>query len=171
MFVSDSEWDMILRALLLGPIALVWIIITVRVIGLRAFSKMAAFDFAVTVAIGSLLAMAATATDWIMFGERLLSMTALLFAQFLIAKSRLNSRLFSKIVSNDPLILMRNGKFDDDALHRARVTRDDVIAKMREANALRFDDVAAVILETTGDISVLHGSNSVDDKLLEPVRD
>ena len=41
---------------------------------------------------------------------------------------------------------------------------------LREANALQLSQVRAVILEDTGDVSVLHGPEEVDDELLEGVR-
>ena len=50
------------------------------------------------------------------------------------------------------------------------MTRSDVLAKLREANVLAMTDVRAVVLETTGDISVLHGDAQVDDILLAGVR-
>lgn len=51
-------------------------------------------------------------------------------------------------------------------LRRARVPETDLIAKLREANVLNLDQVRAVVLETTGDISVLHGGPDGPD--LEP---
>ena len=73
------------------------------------------------------------------------------------------------VLSNKPRLLMRDGVMNEEALKAARVTKSDVIAKLRESNALDFDKVRAVILESTGDISVLHGDH-FDDRLLENVR-
>jgi uncharacterized membrane protein YcaP (DUF421 family) len=170
MFFEDPLLDVVARGLLLGPVALAWIIVTVRVTGLRSFSKMASFDFAVTVATGSLLAMSATAKEWDEFAVRLLAISALLGTQWVIAKTRLFSDGFDAATSNRPIILMRDGKFRDDAMRRSRVTRGDIIAKLREANALQLGEVRAVILETTGDISVLHGEEEVDELLLDSLR-
>ena len=63
---------------------------------------------------------------------------------------------------------MRDGLIDEDALAKTRVARDDLIAKLREANVRSFKMVRAVVLETTGDISVLHG-DTLDDELLTGV--
>ena len=41
-------------------------------------------------------------------------------------------------------------------MRRAHVTRDDVRAKLREANVLDYSQIRAVVFETTGDVSVLH---------------
>lgn len=54
----------------------------------------------------------------------------------------------------------------------AQITRSDIIAKLREANAIQLDDVLAVVVETTGDISVLHQTGddcTIDPKLMEGV--
>ena len=60
---------------------------------------------------------------------------------------------------------MRDGVVLRDALLETRVSEEDLIAKLREANVARFSDVCAVVLETTGNISVLHGENA-DEALL-----
>jgi hypothetical protein len=80
--------DLILRILVLGPLALLWVTLTVRLIGLRSFSKMASFDFVATVANGSLLASAATSTEWPRFLQAALSMTTVLGTQALITRLR-----------------------------------------------------------------------------------
>lgn len=169
MFFDSVPLDILARALLLSAIALVWVIFVVRVIGLRTFSKMTAFDFVATVATGSLLAGACQATTWPEFAQPTLAISALLGAQFVIAKLRQASDQIEETVQNEPVILMRNGKISDDALRETRVAHADLIAKLREANALRFSDVRAVVLETTGDISVLHGDD-LDDAMLEGAR-
>lgn len=64
---------------------------------------------------------------------------------------------------------MRDGEFDRAAMKKSRVAESDVWAKLREANALDLAQVRAVVLETTGDISVLHG-DSLNPALLEFVR-
>lgn len=64
---------------------------------------------------------------------------------------------------------MEGGKFCDEALQFTRVAREDVLAKIRAANALNLREVRAVVLESTGDISVLHGA-AVDEQLLKGVR-
>ena len=57
-------------------------------------------------------------------------------------------------------------------MKRAQITRSDIITKMHEANALRFDDVLAVVVETTVDISILHQTKDdrdIDSRLMENV--
>ncbi len=158
-----SSWSRI--ALVVGSSAamLTGIVAYIRIAGLRSFSKMSSFDFAVTVAFGSLLASVAMSRSSLADG--LAAGATLLGVQVVVAIGRSRFGL-SSIVDNQPLLLMANGRMLTDNLRIARVTPDDIRAKLREANALDYDQVHAVVLETTGDISVLHGDGALDPDLL-----
>jgi len=62
------------------------------------------------------------------------------------------------------LLLMDGAEIIHQNLKSARVHEDQLIAKLREANVYNFNQVIAVVLETTGDISVLHRSNCQEDE-------
>ena len=169
MFSDHLFPDTALRILVLGPVSLLWIAWVVKLIGLRSFSKMTAFDFITTVATGSLLGNAASAATWQSFFIANGAMLALLGAQAMIAGLRVSSFKGFQVMENEPIILMSNGVMNQENMNKTRVTRDDLFAKLREANALDISQIRAVVLETTGDISVLHGEK-LDDALLESVR-
>lgn len=165
MFDLPTYADALLRGAVLSALTLGWIIIMVNVVGLRAFSKMTSFDFVTTVAFGSLLATAATMSEWPAFVQTICAIGALFFLQYLISRFRKSSDSFESFISNSPLLLMKDGEIIQDALKKGRVSRDDLVAKLREANVMHFSEVRAVVLESTGDISVLHGEK-LDDELL-----
>lgn len=169
MLVDNQILDVILRGFVLTAFGMVWVVLLVRVNGLRSFSKMTNFDFVMTVAVGSLLAGATQSTDWTAFAQTLVAMATLFLVQHITARLRRSSEAFSRAVQNRPIILMRDGEIIAEALAATRVARSDLIAKLREANVLDFSDVRAVVLETTGDLSVLHGDQCADD-LLEGTR-
>lgn len=169
MFLLNEALDTVARAAILSTVAVCWIVVVVRVVGLRAFSKMTAFDFVVTVAVGSLLAGASQAKSWSDFAQPALAIAALLCVQYIAARIRKSSSRFEEFVENSPVLLMRDGKILTSALDMTRVAEDDLIAKLREANVLRFSQVRAVVLETTGDISVLHGDD-LEPRLLDGVK-
>lgn len=130
-----------------------------RAAGLRSFSKMSAPDFAMTVAVGSLFgATISSPSPTLVLG--LTSLACLYAGQWVISLMRTRFDSFNRIVDNQPLLLMAGSEFLDDNLVRAKVTRSDVYGKLREANALNYDQVLAVVFETTGDISVLHTQNA-----------
>ena len=163
-----SSWSRV-GLVVLSSIAMLGGIITyVRIIGLRSFSKMSSFDFAVTVAFGSLLAAVAMSRSSLVDG--LVAAATMLGVQALIAVGR--SRIgLSSVVDNRPRLLMAGGTMLHENLRRTRVTVDDVKAKLREANVLNYDQIQAVVLETTGEISVLHGDGPLDPDLFTDVVD
>lgn len=166
MFLDDPLLDAVLKGALLSGLGLAWILLLVRIVGLRSFSKMTNFDFVMTVAMGSLLAGASQSGDWAALLQTLTAMGALFALQFTLSILRQRWDGFDRVVQNTPVLLMKDGVVLHDALRATRVTEEDLIAKLREANALDPAEVRAVILETTGDISVLHGAR-VDPALFK----
>jgi uncharacterized membrane protein YcaP (DUF421 family) len=144
------------------------VILATRVSGLRSFSKMSAFDFAMTVAIGSLIATAAAGQAPL--GAVVVGVAVLFAGQFIVAVLR-SHRWLRGALDNSPLLLMDGDRILHDNLAHARVTLDDLHGKLREAGVLRYEQVRAVVFETTGDVSVLHGDGPLDERLLGGVRD
>ncbi|MCA1789829.1 MAG: DUF421 domain-containing protein [Thioalkalivibrio sp.] len=165
MFIAEPLLDVLLRGLVLTTLAMIWVVLLVRVNGLRSFSKMTNFDFVMTVAVGSLLAGASQSTTWPAFAQTLAAMATLFLVQFLSARLRKASNTFATLVQNTPVLLMRDGVIIHEALASTRVAHDDLIAKLREANVLDLSQVRAAILETTGDVSVLHGDACAEELL------
>ncbi len=172
MLIDDAPmFDALLRGAVLAFVGIVWVVVLIRINGLRSLSKMTNFDFIMTVALGSLLASAAGAGDWIGFVQPLAGMVGLFVAQNVAARLRKTSDAVEAAMQNEPVLLMKDGEICEAALRSERVAQSDLIAKLREANALDLSKVKAVVLETTGDVSVLHGDETIDDRLLEGVRD
>lgn len=132
------------------------IIAYTRAFGLRSFSKMSSFDFAATVAVGSLMAttIVSPSPSLVQGAAALLSLYVL---QRALAWMRQRSDAVAKIVDNDPILLMAGETILEENLKKTGITRSDLRSKLREANVLTLAQVRAVVLETTGDISVLHG--------------
>jgi len=51
------------------------------------------------------------------------------------------------------------------------VTAGDVRAKLRVANLGNYEQVCNVVLETTGDVSVVHGDGDVEPDIISDVVD
>ena len=162
-----TTWPTVGWILLSGFLMVVAVVGIIRLIGLRSLSKMSSFDFAVTVAIGSILG--STVASNTAISEGALAILSLLVVQWFIAQIRRRS-FGSRVVDNRPILLVRDGRFIEDALDEARVTHSDVYAKMRQANVHSMSEVLAVVLETTGDISVLYGTEPLQPELFDNVR-
>ncbi|WP_405250454.1 DUF421 domain-containing protein [Dokdonia sp. Asnod3-C12] len=148
----------------------VMIIIT-RISGLRTFAKMSSFDFASTIAVGSVLASIILNPDQSLLKGGI-ALAGIIAFQTLFALLVRKSTFFKNLATNDPLLLMKDGKILYKNLEKSNVGEGDLIAKLREANVLDYSEVRAVVLESTGDMSVLHddGDNKLADQLLEGVR-
>lgn len=143
------------------------LVMIVRLTGLRSFAKLSASDFAVTVAIGSVVAATVLDPD-VPWWRGAVALAALLAVQAGLSLVRRASPRLQRAIDNEPLVLLRDGVYDDAALRTARVTRDDVRQKLRQAGMDRLDDVALVVLETTGDVSVM--ANPPEPEIVAEVR-
>ncbi|HSP30055.1 MAG TPA: YetF domain-containing protein [Ilumatobacteraceae bacterium] len=162
-----TSWSTMGWIMLSGLLMLLIVVGFIRLTGLRSLAKMSTFDFAVTVAIGSILGSVVASDSSIADGA--LAIGSLLAVQWAISQFRRRS-FGSQLVDNTPMLLVRDGEFIEEALTKARVTRSDVYAKLRQSNVHRMDEVIAVVLETTGDISVIHGEGPLDAALYDNVR-
>lgn len=169
LFESLGSLAPVARALILTASAVGWTLLLARLIGLRVFSKATAFDFAATIATGSLIAQAGTRSAFSEYLQAMAALGAIFLVQYVLAKGRLLSDRFQRAIDNEPRLLMRNGRFLEDAMRDARITRATLLGKIRQSPASSVADVRALVLETTGDISVLTGDHA-DPRLLEGVR-
>lgn len=146
------------------------VIFFTRLAGKRSFSKMSSFDFAMTVAVGSMIATTVLSKS-VSLWDGIIGLGAVYILQISVALLR-RYKMVKKVVDNSPLLLMDGTKILHDNLRKARVSEEDLRSKLREANVIRLKEVRAVIFESTGDISVMHtddDNEELEDWLLEDV--
>ncbi len=149
------------------------IILLTRVNGLRSFSKMSGFDFAMTVAVGSLFAGTIISSDPPLL-RGAVALASIFAGQRLVASLRVQGKGMRQLLDNEPLYLMKGQTIYHENLKKARVTEDDLFGKLREANVLNLNQVRAVVFESTGDVSVLHGDADgpeLSDELMSGVKE
>ena len=159
----------VVLGLCLTAIAVLWTVFLVRLVGLRAFSKMTAFDFVTTIATGSLIAQAGTRDRFDEFLQAMVAIGGIFLIKWILAEVRLKSPMLNRLMSNEPVLLLDRGQFLEAAMAKTRVSRSSLMAKLRSVGVTNIEDVRAVIFETTGDISVMRG-DPLDDALMEGVR-
>ncbi|HNP68814.1 MAG TPA: DUF421 domain-containing protein [Aequorivita sp.] len=145
-------------------------ILFTRLAGKRSFSKMSSFDFAMTVAIGSIIATTVLSKS-VSLLQGVVGLAAVYVLQISVAMMR-RFKFVQKLIDNEPLLLMDGKEILHNNLKKARVTEADLRSKLREANVLELSQVRAVIFECTGDIAVLHTKDEdveVEDWLLRGV--
>ncbi|GGG53305.1 DUF421 domain-containing protein [Croceivirga lutea] len=171
-----SEWFLAspkeLLAIALTSIGIyISLILITRISGKRSFSKMSSFDFAITVAIGSILATAILSKS-VSLIQGVVGLVVVYAIQMTVAYLR-RFAIIAQIVDNKPLLLMKKETILHENLKKAKITESDLKAKLREANVTQLAQVKAVVFESTGDISVLHAQDKslkLEDYLLDGVQ-
>lgn len=130
---------------------------------------MSSFDFAITIAFGSIVA-STLLTDSPPLFAGAFGLAALFGIQYIVSNSRRLSAAAEKLVDNVPIVVMAGEKVLSDHLDETRLTEDDLRSKLRSAGIASRQEVLAVILETTGDVSVIKKSDNVSPWLFEDIR-
>ncbi|WP_370326533.1 DUF421 domain-containing protein [Euzebya sp.] len=165
--ILGTSWSTIGAAVIATVAIYVAVIVTTRLAGLRTFAKMSAFDFAATIATGSIIASAALTTASLAVG--LVGLVVLFTVQVAIGVMRRSDALKS-LIDNRPILLVEDGQLLEGNMRTARVQADDIRAKLRSHDIGRLADVRYVVLETSGDISVMSTADEIDDFVMEGVR-
>ena len=163
-----DSWQDVIRVVAVGAAAYSFLIVILRVTGKRTLSQMNAFDFVVTVALGSTLATILLSKD-VSWAEGAIALALLAALQFLVAWAAVRWRALRKAVTSQPVVLVSDGVIDADAVRRSRLTESQVTQAVRSAG---FGDVAlvgAVVLEPNGTVSVI-GKDSLGKGSALPIR-
>ena len=149
-----DSWTGLLRVLVVGVLAYAALILFLRVSGKRTLAKLNAFDLVVTVALGSTLS-SIILTKSVALLEGLLAFVLLILLQFVITWLSVRSERFKDLIKAEPTLLLFEGRFVEGAMRRQRVTRDDLLSAVRAQGVADLTELAAVVLETDGSISVV----------------
>jgi uncharacterized membrane protein YcaP (DUF421 family) len=161
-----SSGSDLLRILVIAPLAYLALIAFLRLGGKRMLSKMNAFDFVVTVALGSVLATIIMSKDVVLL-EGLLGLGLLIGLQWIIAWSSTRSRRINRLIKSEPTLLFYRGEFLTQALREEHVSEDAIRAGMRSSGLGSFDDVEAVVLEADGKVSIIRPGSASRHLLLD----
>ena len=152
MFFDD--WYGLLRVALVGASAYFALVLMLRVSGKRTLSKMNAFDFVVTVAVGSTLA-TVMLSKTVVLAEGVLALALLIALQYLITWLSVRSQAVDRLVKSEPALLLHRGRFLAGAMKAARVSEVEILAAVRKHGESDVGAVLAVVLETDGSFSVV----------------
>lgn len=152
--------------------ALIYIsmVVGIRIAGRRTVSQMSAFDFVITVALGSLLATTAVSKD-VSFLQGLVALVTLLVLQTLVAFLRQRFGWFRHLADFRPKLLRDGGPTRlSQAPTGAQLTHEELRSKLRQKGVFDYDDPVVVILEADGSISVIREGDRVAELDLSGIR-
>ena len=146
-------WDDLVRICAVAPLAYLALVVMLRASGKRTLSKLNAFDLVVTVALGSTLATVVLSSE-VSIAEGVLALLLLVALQLVVSWCSVRSGLVERLARSEPTLLYRDG-FLAAAMRRERITQEEVHQVARSQGHPSLEEVAAVVLETDGTLSVL----------------
>jgi uncharacterized membrane protein YcaP (DUF421 family) len=131
---------------------------------------MNAFDFIVTVALGSIFASTVLAEETPIV-EGLTALVLLVSFQYVITSVAVRFPRFRRLIKSDAVLLYYRGEFLEQAMRKARVTRGEIMAAARLENLASMDEVDAVVLENQGSLAIMSRADTGSLSLLESIPD
>lgn len=164
-----DSWADIGRILLIGSAAYALLVVVLRLSGKRTLSQLNIFDFIVTVAFGSTLATILLNSD-VSWTEGAFALALLAGLQFIVAL--VSSRLpgFREAITSRPVLLFKDGQVQEADLRRNRLTKSELLQAARSQGNGDLSNVAAIVLETNGKVSIISKQKFGDGSALEDVK-
>jgi uncharacterized membrane protein YcaP (DUF421 family) len=153
-----DSWQSLARSFFVTVLAYAGMILFLRVSGKRTLTKMNAFDFIVTVALGSALANVALNKD-VALADGLLVFALLIFLQFFITWLSVRIRAVKKLITSQPVLLLYKGELLNNTREKERITIEEIYVAARKRGISELREIDAIVLETTGDITIIPGIN------------
>lgn len=150
-----ASWDtlafVVLSSLLIYAAALA----VIRVSGRKTVAQMAAPDFVVTVALGTIVG--STAVSWNpSFANGISGIIILVALQQVVAFARRKWPPLGRFVDFTPRVAIWNGELFQKALAKSGMAESALLSKLRMHGVRHLNEVQAAIIESTGEVSVLN---------------
>ena len=163
-----DSWDGLLRTLILTILAYVALVFLLRISGKRTLSKMNAFDFVVTIALGSTLATVLLNKNVALL-EGILALALLIFLQYAVSWLSVRIPVVKSIVASQPALLVYKGEVLKATMKKERIKIEEIYLSAREKGISQISEIDAAVLETTGNITIIPKMNSLTNDALSDV--
>ena len=138
------------------------IIIAVRLMGKRQVGEMQPTELVITILVSAVVSVPMQDID-IPLTHGIVPVMTLISAEVLISAASLRSRSFRQLLTGKPMPVIVNGRIDQQAMQKLRISLDDLCEDLRLAGIFDLRQVAFAQVETNGKMSVLQ--NTMDAPL------
>lgn len=159
-----NSWNDIGRILILGVMGYIALVFLLRISGNRTLSKLNAFDFIVTIALGSTFGSLLLNRN-VSLTEGVTALAVLIGLQYMVAWLTVKSETVRKIVKSEPSLVYYDGEYIKDSMKRSRVVESEIEQSVRNQGYANLEHVGAVILETDGSFSIISQSEKEGKEL------
>ena len=149
-----DSWGKLGRSLVLALLAYLALVLLLRISGKRTLTKLNVFDFVFVVALGSTLAATILSNDTTL-ADGLTAFVVLIGLQVVLSLLCVYSHRVDAVINGEPSLLLHRGNFLDETMKRERVTKEEVLAALRNNGVKTYNDVDSVVLETDGTFSIV----------------
>lgn len=149
-----TNWESIFRTAILTILGYFTMVLLLRISGKRTLSKMNAFDFIITIAVGSGLATLAL-NKQVSLADGFVAFSLFVTLQFCLTWLSVRNKYVRRLITNEPSMLFYNGAFLNKQMKKHRMTKEEVFKASRQKGFSSLENVDMVILETTGEITIL----------------
>jgi uncharacterized membrane protein YcaP (DUF421 family) len=162
-----KDWESVGHIALCAITAYFVLFLFIRISGKRTLSKLTAFDFVVTITLGSTLSSMILTKVTIVEGATALAIIILL--QYLLAWTAKESKVLEKLINSSPTLVFYQGKFLKEAMDKEVLTEEEVYAEIRKFRMLNVNDVEAVVMELNGELTVIKKAANVSHSSLKDI--
>ncbi len=150
-----ASWTSMFQVALSSVAFYVTVFFAVRLAGRRTVAQISAFDFVVTVAIGSLLASTIVSADPA-YANGAVALVSLLGMQVAVAHLRQRYRAARRFLDFSPRVVWQDGdvRISRD-LSGPQLTQEEVVSMLRQKGFFDPGCIRLVILEPNGKVSVV----------------
>jgi len=156
-----KDWESLYHIAICASISYIVLFIFIRISGKRTLAKLNAFDFVVSVTLGSTLSSMILAKVTIAEGS--VALLIIIILQYILAWFAKQSETMEEVINSEPTLLFYNGKFLHDAMLKEVITEEEIYSEIRKVKIENMEDVRAVIMELNGEITVVKKSGNTSD--------
>lgn len=164
-----DSWESILRIICVTPLAYFSIVFILRVSGKRTLAKMNAFDFVVTIALGSILASVALNQD-IPLANGVTAILLFIGFQFLFTWLSVRVKAVKTLITSMPSLIFYKGTFLNQVMKKERITVEEMYSAARQKGISTLDGIEMIILETTCDRAIIEKVMSCTETTFKDVK-
>ncbi|WP_373497655.1 DUF421 domain-containing protein [Aquiflexum sp.] len=164
-----DSWDSLLRVICIAPLAYIAMVFLLRVSGKRTLAKMNAFDFVVTVALGSILASVALNKN-IPLANGVAAIIVFIGFQFILTWLAVRVKSVKTVITSRPSLIFYKGNFLQGAMKKERITEEEIYSAARKDGLSTLEEIEMIILETTGDITIIEKISDHKETTFKDVR-
>ena len=133
------------------------IILAIKIMGKRQISDLQTSELVVTLMVSNIatIPMQNTAQPLL---SGVVPILVLVCCEILISIFMLKNSRFRKMICGKPIVIINDGKIQQDELRNLRLSVEDLCQQLRQIDVFSIEDVAFAIIETNGKLSVLKKS-------------